>query len=90
MTKSVCSPQKLQAQKLGKIVQLFGDQCTGRSAFYMGAALDHAAFWSVKCSNGNSYEVEIKPDGSGAILECPIVAKLHGSCFTRFKPYRPE
>jgi hypothetical protein len=57
----------------------------------MGAATDHAAFWSIKCSNGKGYEVEIKPDGTGAILECPMLEAIHaGHCFKKFQPFRPE
>jgi hypothetical protein len=84
------SPRE-QAEKPGNMVRLFGDPCTGRSAFYMGATTDHDAFWSVKCSNGQSYAVEIKPDGAGTILECPQLEAIHaGRCFTKFQPFRPE
>jgi hypothetical protein len=85
---------KGQAERLGKAVQLFGDACNGKTAFYQGSMDDrphqdpffrtHAAFWSVKCTNGASYQVEILPNGDGAIVECSIVEATYGHCFKKF------
>jgi hypothetical protein len=76
---------KEQAEKLGKVVELFGDACKGKTAFYMGKAEDHAAFWSVRCTNGNSYQAEIRPDGTGGIVECSIMRDIvRVPCFKKF------
>ncbi|MDR3448228.1 MAG: hypothetical protein P4M15_00490 [Alphaproteobacteria bacterium] len=65
--------------------------CIGKKAFYMGIGTkDEAkdeAFWSLKCTNGSSYMVSIKPDamGSTQILECALLEYMHGGkCFKKF------
>jgi len=64
-----------------------GEGCIGNRAFYMGISKDRSAFWSVGCTDGSSYEVEIAADsvGTTTILECSIlraVAKVN--CFEEF------
>jgi hypothetical protein len=74
-----------QALVLGEAVN---EGCSGEYAFYMGMVKEtKEAFWSVRCTNGKSYEVQIKPDAAGTAryLDCDIlkaVAKV--SCFARF------
>jgi hypothetical protein len=87
-----------QAAMLGKVV---GAGCVGRKAFYMGSADDHAAvhssefpllpghehdsYWSVKCSDGKSFVVEVFPDGGSKVLECSFIESIHaGHCFKKF------
>jgi hypothetical protein len=64
-----------------------GEGCTGLQAFHMGMGKDGAAYWSVSCANGKSYEIEIQADSTGStrVLNCDVlkaVAKV--SCFKRF------
>jgi hypothetical protein len=61
-----------QATSLGKSV---GEGCVGDYAFFMGMAKDKNVFWSVRCTNGKSYEVMISPDayGSTKVLECDVL-----------------
>jgi hypothetical protein len=78
------SPKSEQALMLGKAA---GEGCVGNRAFYMGIAKDRSAFWSVGCTDGSSYEVEIAADSVGTtnILECSVlraVAKVN--CFEKF------
>ena len=77
-------PKSEQALMLGKAA---GEGCIGNRAFYMGISKDRSAFWSVGCTDGSSYEVEIAADsvGTTTILECSIlraVAKVN--CFEEF------
>jgi len=80
---------------LGKVV---GEGCIGKKAFYMGSmdehshkeppieGTEHDAFWSIKCTNGKSYSVEVHPQGDGKVLECSMLKMLHaGECFQKFK-----
>jgi hypothetical protein len=72
-----------RALALGKIVD---EKCVGKDAFYMGMGKDLSAYWSVRCLNGRSYEVEIHPDarGSTKVLDCRLlwtVAKV--KCFKK-------
>jgi len=75
-----------QALMLGKAA---GEGCVGNRAFYMGIAKDRTASWSVGCTDGNSYAVQIDADsvGTTSILDCSIlkvVAKVN--CFEKFAP----
>lgn len=89
---------KGQAQQLSKVV---GEGCIGKTAFYMGSGDDphaehandipsiagneHNAFWSVRCTNGKSFAVMVRPDGNGRVIECPLLEAMHGGhCFKRF------
>ena len=77
-------PKSEQALMLGKAA---GEGCIGNRAFYMGISKDRTASWSVGCTNGNSYAVQIDADsvGTTSILECSIlraVAKVN--CFEKF------
>ena len=77
-------PKSEQALMLAKVT---GEDCVGNRAFYMGISKERSAFWSVGCTNGNSYEVQIDADsvGSTTILECSVlkaVAKV--DCFKKF------
>jgi hypothetical protein len=72
-----------QALLLGRIA---GEGCSGDSAFYMGMDKQTSAYWSIRCANGRSYEVQIQPDaaGSTSVMDCDVLktsAKL--SCFAK-------
>jgi len=75
-----------QATSLGKSV---GEGCVGNYAYFMGIARDtRNVFWSVRCTNGKSYEVMISPDATGStrVLECDVlqlVTKIR--CFEKLK-----
>jgi hypothetical protein len=77
-------PKSEQASMLGKVA---GEGCVGNRAFYMGISKVRTASWSVGCTDGNSYAVQIDADsvGTTTILECSIlkaVAKVN--CFEKF------
>ena len=76
-----------QAVFLGSAVNSVGDKCTGEKAFYSGSGSDNAAYWSVRCTSGAEYVVQILPDavGSASVLECGLLKSLGGSeCFKSF------
>jgi hypothetical protein len=82
-----------QANMLGKVV---GERCKGKTAFYQGTiksgpralpipGTENDTFWSVMCTDGRSFEVEVHPDGSGQVLECSVLKAMHGGeCFKKF------
>jgi hypothetical protein len=77
-------PKSEQALMLGRAA---GEGCVGNRAFYMGISKDRTASWSVSCTDGNSYAVQIDADsvGTTSILDCSIlkaVAKVN--CFEKF------
>jgi hypothetical protein len=76
-----------RAKMLGSIVVSSGDTCTGEDSFFMGINRRNIqAFWSVRCTNGKSYEVAIDGNatGSTSVMDCAVlktVAKV--SCFVK-------
>jgi hypothetical protein len=76
-------PKHEQALALGEVA---GEGCVGNRAFYSGISKARSAFWSVGCTDGNSFLVQIEPDpmGSTTVLECSVltaVAKMN--CFKK-------
>lgn len=64
-----------------------GTKCAGTGAFYRGVNhADNSAFWSVRCGDGSSYQVEIKADiqGTTTYLDCSVLRALHENCFEKF------
>lgn len=72
-----------QATLLAKIV---GEGCVGTSVFYRGMDADRNAYWTVTCSNGKSYQVQIQPDAGGStrVLGCDIAKLPKVDCFQKF------
>ena len=64
------SPQE-QATKLATHL---GFWCIGTRPFPMGVTKDGAAkgyaYWSIECAGGQSYMIQIAPDGRGAAVDC--------------------
>ena len=65
-----------QAAKLASFLS-FG--CIGTRPFLMGITKEGAArgyaYWSIECAGGQSFMVQIAPDGQGAALDCREVKK---------------
>ena len=64
---------------------------SGYLAFYMGfgdagsGAGAGDGFWSIRCTDGRSFEVEVHPDGTSNVLECAVLEAVHaGHCFRKF------
>jgi hypothetical protein len=79
-----------QAYFLGVVVESVGDSCKGTKPFFRGFNKETgAAYWSVRCSNGSTYQVEIAADATGStnVLDCKMLELLGGKeseCFTKF------
>jgi ribosomal protein L40E len=45
-----------------------------------------SAFWSVRCTNGKAYQVMVRPNGSGNVMDCAVWAALLGrqECFRKY------
>lgn len=74
---------------LARVVESSGDRCTGTKAFFMGLnPKDKEAYWSVRCTNGKSYEVAIKADATGhtSVVDCAIMKTIaHVPCFQKLQ-----
>jgi hypothetical protein len=64
------SPQ----QQAAKLADHLGVWCIGTHPFYMGSTKEGAAkgyaYWNVTCAGGQSYMIQITPDGQGAAIDC--------------------
>ena len=74
-----------QASLLSKAI---GRDCTVKSVFYMGLGgpgfPKNQALWSAKCSNGASFAVKVRSDGSNQVLECSVFQSLNPArCFKK-------
>jgi hypothetical protein len=75
-------PAAQQATALGRMV---AERCMGIEAFYQGMVKGQA-FWSVRCSSGEAYQIAINPDAAGStrVLVCGNAPPLATECFKRF------
>jgi len=75
-------PAAQQATALGRIV---AERCMGIEAFYQGMVKGQA-FWSVRCSSGETYQIAVNPDAAGStrVLVCGNAPPLATGCFKRF------
>jgi hypothetical protein len=76
---------KVQATILAKAV---GPNCRGRTVFYMGigksGSSQNKGYWSVQCTTGRSFLVQVNPNGTSEILECSkYMALITGTCFRK-------
>jgi hypothetical protein len=76
----------VQAATLAKAV---GGNCQGQTAFYMGVGKSGISqgkgFWSVRCTDGRPFMVQVNPDGTSSVLECSVLKRLNaGTCFKAF------
>jgi hypothetical protein len=91
----LAKPADVRASVLAHIVESSGDLCTGTKAFFMGLnPKDNEAYWSVRCTNGKSYEVAIKADAFGhtSVVDCAIMkAMADVDCFVKMddQQHRP-
>jgi hypothetical protein len=64
------SPQ----EQASKLADHLGVWCIGTKPFYMGMTKSGRAqgyaYWSVTCAGGQSYMVQISPQGQGAAIDC--------------------
>lgn len=72
-----------QAATLSRAV---GEKCVGQTAFYMGIGKSGLSqgkgFWSIRCTDGRSFMVQVNPDGTSSVLECAVLKRMNaGSCF---------
>jgi hypothetical protein len=67
-----------------------GMWCIGTKPFYMGmtkaGTAKGYAYWSITCAGGQSYMIQITPDGKGAAIDCATL-KQNGQgreCYKTF------
>jgi hypothetical protein len=79
-----------QDARAARLAERLGNGCIGTNAFLMGVTQTGAArgyaYWSFQCAGGNSYAIQIAPDGSAVVIDCrTLKAKGEGrECFRKF------
>ena len=71
------------AKELGRNLSANGKSCRATDTFYMGDDSDNAAYWSVACSNGKEYIVQIDTRAKVKIMSCSTAAALSISCWKK-------
>jgi hypothetical protein len=71
---------------LTTFMQSGGEPCTVTRNFFRGSDSAGNAYWSVACSNGHSWSIQIHPDANGSttIADCASLSLVGVKCFTRF------
>ena len=75
-------PAAQQATALGRMV---AERCVATEAFYQGMVKGQA-FWNVRCSSGEAYQIAVNPDAAGStrVLVCGNAPPLATECFKSF------
>jgi hypothetical protein len=80
-------PEEQRIETLGKMAH---HNCTATRAFLMGVTNSGpargTAYWSVACTNGRSYVIQINRNKSGTsfVLDCRNLAGTGRECFKQF------
>jgi hypothetical protein len=79
-------PENERTQKLGGLLNASDTPCVATISFFRGVDKDGAAYWSVACSNGKSYAIQVNNDseGSSKIADCDVLKTAGVDCFTKF------
>lgn len=76
-------PEHLQTSVLGKVAAEVGYSCVGTRSMFQGFGSDGTAWWSIQCSNGNRYSVEVGKDMR--VRLCSVFKQVSlVDCFVRF------
>jgi hypothetical protein len=59
---------KMSASSRALVLGLaIGNDCAGKSAFFVGMDGDNNSVWGVRCEDGDSYVVRVAPDDDGGL-----------------------
>ena len=76
-------PEHMQTSVLGKVATRVGYSCVGTRSMFQGFGMDGTAWWSIQCSNGNRYSVEVGKDMR--VRSCSVFRQVSFvDCFERF------
>jgi len=76
-----------RAMALAAIVHRIGRDCGEvTQAFLQGYDKEDAAYWSVSCSNGQSYNIQVQsdPNAVSRAIECGVMKSMGTECFKKF------
>jgi hypothetical protein len=77
-------------QRAAKLAEFVGGSCIGTKPFLMGITKEGKAkgyaYWSLECAGGQSYMIQVAPDGEAAAMDCQTL-KANGEgreCYKTF------
>jgi hypothetical protein len=76
--------------RASRLAERIGLGCIGSNAFLMGVTQTGPAagyaYWSIECAGGNSYAIQIAPDGRAVVIDCRTLNAEGGGreCFRKF------
>lgn len=77
-----------RAMALANVVKTIENKeyCSPRRTLYRGHG-DGTSFWALECHDGAQFQVSVKRDGSGAVLNCELSDKIigRGDCWKKFE-----
>ena len=76
-----------RAEALAVIVHRTGIECGEvTQSFLQGYDKEDAAYWSITCSNGQSYGVQVQsdPNAISRVLKCSIMKSMGVECYKQF------
>jgi hypothetical protein len=77
--------QAARAVALMTEVRSAGEPCAGVTRTFFQGHRNGGDVWDVECSDGHSYGITSKADGSTEVMECGALENATGSkCFTKF------
>jgi hypothetical protein len=77
--------QMSRAAALMTQIRSAGEPCASVTRTFFQGQRDGGSVWNAECSDGRSYGIHSKADGSTEVLECSASEKVTGSkCFTPF------
>lgn len=74
-----------RTKELGAILNASGKSCVPSKSFYQGSDSDDSAYWSVACTNGHAYGVQIpaQENAKARILSCDLMKAIGVECFRK-------
>jgi hypothetical protein len=79
-----------EQQRIEVLARSIRRDCTGTRAFLMGVTRTGrargTAYWSVACTNGRSYVIQMDADkkGTSFVADCRVLAGTGRECFQQF------
>jgi hypothetical protein len=79
-----------EQQRIELLARSIRNGCVGTRAFFMGVTRTGrargTAYWSVACTNGRNYVIQIDPDkkGTSFVASCRVLEGTGRECFQQF------
>lgn len=76
-----------KARILRSLINSAGNPCSEvTTVMFRGADADQAGYWTVSCSDGGNWQVQVKNDagGSSSVVSCDVLRAVNVDCWQKF------